>query len=435
MSRVAIVGAGIAGLGVARALARRGVDVQVFERGTIGSGATWGSAGWICPVQAGPLPEPGLISYGLRSLADRESALYLHPLHATRHARWLTTFALACNEVDYRRGVEALAALGYRAFELFDELVGEGVNFTLYKRGLVAAAMSEGPVRAFLRSLRPALDLGYDVPSEPMEGDRLRELEPSLSRDIQWGLRIRDHWHVDSGELAVALGAHLRETGVQIHERVGVESVVIEHGRARGLVTSAGVVDSDVVVLAAGVWTPPLIRSVWGRVPIVGGKGYSFAVRPHAMPTHAIYLLESHIGCSPLGDVVRVAGTMEFSGLKSPIDQRRVETMKRRARPLLGWDEGTEGEPWAGLRPIAPDGLPVIGRLASVENVFLASGYSMLGITVGLPAGELVAEAIVTGESPDALRSFSPDRFRRAWRRGADGRQATRRSANTPFSR
>ena len=427
VSKAAVVGAGIAGLGVARALARRGWEVHVFEQGTIGGGATWGSAGWICPTQAGPLPEPGLVSYGLRSLADRESALFVHPLHAARLAGWFTRFALACNEHDHRRGVAALATLGYRAFELVDELVADGVKFALHKRGMVAVAGAEGPVRTFLRSLEPARQLGYEIPAEPVPGEQLRNLEPSLAPDLRWGVVIDDHWHVDSSELAVALGAHLRTRGVRIDECLRVESVVVERGHTQGVRTSAGTFDADAVVLAAGAWTSVLARAIGVRIPIVGGKGYSFIVRPHVMPTRAIYLLEPHVGCSPLGDVLRVAGTMEFSGLNSGIDPRRVETIKRRTRPLVGWDVDSEGEPWAGLRPIAPDGLPVIGQLGDIDGLFVASGYSMLGITVGLPAGELLAEAIATGSNGELLDGFSPGRFAGAVRRRITRRAAARK--------
>lgn len=411
---VVVVGGGIAGLGVARGLARRGVEVVVVERGTVGCGATWGSAGWICPLQAGPLPEPGLVGYGLRSLFDRESALYIRPSALPRMIGWLTRFARACNESAHHAGVGALSVLGYRAFPLVDELIAEGAEFALYKRGLLAVAASEESVVHFLRGLEAARALGYDVPSTVLDAEALHELEPSLSGALRHGLSIRDHWHVDSGEMATAIGTLLRKQGVAIEERVTVEGVVIERGRARAVRTSSGVIDADIVVLAAGAWTTPLAKTVGVRLPVVGGKGYSFRVRPETMPTRAILFLEPHAVCTPLGDTLRVAGTMEFSGLTSSIDTRRVETIKRQVRPLVGWDEGTEGEPWAGLRPIAPDGLPVVGRIGKRQNVYVATGYAMLGITLGLPAGEALAQQITDGREDVALATFSPARFRRS---------------------
>jgi len=411
---VVVVGGGIAGLGVARGLVRRGADVVVVERGEIGRGATWGSAGWICPLQAGPLPEPGLIGYGLRSFVDRDSALSIAPKVVPRMAGWLTRFALACNDNAHQAGVRALSTLGYRAFPLVDELIAEGARFELFKRGMVAVATGEEPVRSFLHGLRAARELGYDLPSEPLGSDALRDLEPSLRAELRYGISIEDHWHVDSGAMAVAIGVLLRDHGVGFEERVTVERVVVERGRARGVRTSSGVIEADTVVLAAGAWTAPLARAVGVRLPIVGGKGYSFDVRPLEMPTRALLFLEPHVVCTPLGGTLRVAGTMEFSGLTSPIDPRRVETMKRRVRPLVPWSEGEDGDPWAGLRPIAPDGLPVVGRLGGLDNVYVATGYAMLGITLGLPAGEALARSIADGGDDAALRSFSPARFGRS---------------------
>jgi D-amino-acid dehydrogenase len=294
-----------------------------------------------------------------------------------------------------------------------DELVAEGVQFELYKRGMIAVATNEEPVRRFIRGLAAARELGYDVPVEPLAPDALRELEPSLSRQLGHGVAIGDHWHVDSGTMAVAISERLREQGVGVEEHTAVDAVIVERGRARGVRTPSGTVDADAVVIAAGAWTSLLARPLGVRIPVIGGKGYSFFVKPHAMPTHALLFLEPHVGCSPLGETLRVAGTMEFSGLTSLLDPRRVETIKRRVRPLLRWDEAEEGQPWAGLRPIAPDGLPVVGRLDPFDGVHVATGYSMLGMTVGLPAGEALAQMIAGEAADDALAAFSPRRFGR----------------------
>jgi D-amino-acid dehydrogenase len=411
---VVVVGGGIAGLGIARGLVRRGEDVTVLERDTVSSGATWGSAGWICPVQTGPLPEPGLIRYGLRSLVDRDSALYIDPRYMPSIIPWLTRFARACNERAYQAGAAALAKLGYRAFQLVDELIAEGAQFELFKRGMIVASAREAPVRAFLHQLVAPRKLGYQVPAEPLPAQSLRELEPSLSPELLHGVLIADHWHVDSGQMAVAISQRLREQGVRIEEHTAVDAIIVENGRARGVRTPAGTVEADTVVLAAGAWTTALTRPLGIRLPVIGGKGYSFFVRPHTMPTHSLLLLDPHVGCAPLGELLRIAGTMELSGLTSPIDLRRIETIKRGARPLLGWDTSSESEPWAGLRPLAPDGLPVIGRLDPLQGLYVATGYSMLGITIGLPAGEALAELIVGNPSQEELAAFSPQRFRRS---------------------
>jgi D-amino-acid dehydrogenase len=405
--RVIVVGGGIAGLGVARGLVRRGVAVTVLERGTVGGGATWGSAGWICPAQAGPLPEPDALRYGLRSLVDRTSALYVDPRRLPGMLPWLARFARACTAERHAAGVRTLATFARRSFELLDELAADGAALRAYKQGIVVASTRERPLRDFLHSMAPARQCGLEVPTELLVGGAVRELEPALSPASRYGAFIAEHWHLDSAELATAIADVLRRAGVTIEEHTEVLELL-----PRGVRTEAGVLDADAVVLAAGAWSPAL-----RRMPVLGGKGYSFTVQPTVMPRHSLLFVETHVACSPFSDRLRVAGTMEFSGLSSPVDVRRVESIKARTRSLIGWDESTESDTWAGLRPVAPDGMPIVGRWQDGGDLYVATGYSMLGITLGLPLGEALAAVIVGGEDDPELGPLSPGRFARRYGR------------------
>ena len=256
-------------------------------------------------------------------------------------------------------------------------------------------------MRDFLHSMAPARACGLDVPTALLVGDALRELEPALSPASRYGAFLAENRHVDSAELAAAIADLLRGAGVTIEEHSDVLEIL-----DRGVRTESSVVEADAVVLAAGAWSPRLLR-----MPVLGGKGYSFTVRPTVMPAHALLFVETHVVCSPLSDTLRVAGTMEFSGLSSPVDPRRVESIKAKARSLIEWDARTESSTWAGLRPVAPDGMPVVGRWPARGNLYVATGYSMFGITLGLPLGEALAAVITGGEDDPELASLSPRRF------------------------
>ena len=123
------------------------------------------------------------------------------------------------------------------------------------------------------------------------------------------------------------------------------------------------------------------------------GKGYSFMVTPSVMPRHAILLADVHVGCTPFGEGMRIGGTMEFSGVNLHLDRRRIDATiaGARDRSSSGVEPGVRHE-WAGMRPIAPDGLPVIDRAAPSRTLFVATGYAMQGMTLGPPAGEAIAE-------------------------------------------
>jgi D-amino-acid dehydrogenase len=166
------------------------------------------------------------------------------------------------------------------------------------------------------------------------------------------------------------------------------------------------------VVLAPGAWLASLARVFGARLPVEAGKGYSFEVRPRHMPRHALLLLEPHVGCSPFGERLRIAGTMEFSGVDTRLDRRRIQSIVDSAGEMIGsWRSLDEDSIWCGLRPIAPDGLPIIDRHPHLRNVFFAGAYSMLGMTLAAPASESLARFVLTGERPAELEPFRATRF------------------------
>jgi D-amino-acid dehydrogenase len=143
------------------------------------------------------------------------------------------------------------------------------------------------------------------------------------------------------------------------------------------------------------------------------GKGYSFLLRPKLMPRHGILFADIHAGATPLGDRVRIGGTMEFSGYDLSIDERRIGNLFRHARDYVDLETPEYEEPWAGLRPTTVDGLPVLDRAGPFRNASIATGYSMLGMTLSAPAGDAMAEMIVSGRRPEVFEPFRLDRFPR----------------------
>ena len=182
----------------------------------------------------------------------------------------------------------------------------------------------------------------------------------------------------------------------------------------RSIRTAAGDVGGDHFVLAAGSWTTPLAAKLGVKIPMEPGKGYSFLLTPKQMPRHGILFADIHAGVTPLGDRVRIGGTMEFSGYDLAIDERRISNLFELARGYVDIEKPEYEEPWAGLRPMTVDGLPILDWAQPYRNAYLATGYSMLGMTVSPPAGEAMAEMIVTGTRPDVFEPFRVDRFPRA---------------------
>jgi D-amino-acid dehydrogenase len=413
--KVVVIGGGIAGLCCAYYLRRRGVDVTIVERDRVGSrtASSWGNGGWIAPAQAGPLPEPGLTVYGLRALVRADSALYVRPSYLPRLAPWLLRFWTYCNERDHDRGTAALAALGRRSFELIDGLAGDGVRFDVWKLGMVCATGTADSARKVLRSLEGLRRQGFRLPDDVLGEEEIHELEPSLNARVRAGFHLAEQWNVKADTLVEGLGARLRELGVEILEERDVTGFNGTGTTVRAVRTTEGDVGGDHVVLAAGAWTTPLAGKLGVHVPMQPGKGYSFLLRPKLMPRHGILFADIHAGATPLGDRVRIGGTMEFSGYDLSIDERRIGNLFRHARDYVDLETPEYEEPWAGLRPTTVDGLPVLDRAGPFRNASIATGYSMLGMTLSAPAGDAMAEMIVSGRRPEVFEPFRLDRFPR----------------------
>jgi D-amino-acid dehydrogenase len=413
--RVVVIGGGVAGLCTAYYLRKRDVDVTIVEGRTVGSraAASYGNGGWITPAQAGPLPEPGLTIYGLRALMNADSALYFRPSYLPRLVPWLTRFWTYCNVRDHERGWAALAKLGQRVFGLVDEMAADGIEFELYKAGMICATADAKEAQRVLDSMRPMREYGIALPDALLIGDELHALEPALSDRVQAGFYVEQQWHVRADTFTTGLARRVRELGTEVVEEAEVHGFDTTDGRVRAVRTGRGDFAADAFLLAAGSWTAPLLRKLGLRIPMEPGKGYTFLLQPSVMPKHGILFADIHAGASPFADRLRVSGTMEFSGYNLELDRRRIDNVFRLASEYLRLEKPEYENAWAGLRPMVVDGLPILDRARPWRNAFVATGYSMLGMTLSQPAGEQMAEMIETGKRPEILEPFRIDRFPR----------------------
>jgi D-amino-acid dehydrogenase len=414
--RVVVVGGGVAGLCTAYYLRKRDVEVTLVEGRTVGSraAASYGNGGWITPAQAGPLPEPGLTIYGLRALTSADSALYFRPSYLPRLVPWLTRFWTYCNARDHERGWAALARLGERVFALVDEMAADGIEFELHRTGMICATAGPAEAQQVLESMEPMRAFGFRLPDSLIRGDELHALEPALSDRVQAGFYVEQQWHVRANTFTEGLGRRVRELGVEVLEDAEAHGFDTVDGRVRAVRTARGDVGGDAFLLAAGSWTTPLLRRLGVRIPMQPGKGYTFLLQPTVMPRHGILFADIHAGASPLSDRLRISGTMEFSGYNLELDRRRIDNVFRLASEYLRLEEPTYENAWAGLRPMVVDGLPILDRAGPFANAYVATGYSMLGMTLSQPAGEAMAAMIATGERPAVFEPFRIDRFPRA---------------------
>lgn len=413
MTRVVVVGSGIIGLSTAYALHRRGARVTVVESHGGSHGASVVNAGWICPSLSGPVPAPGLVWQSMKWMLRSDSPLYIRPSLEADFLRWLVGFWRHCNARAYHHALEATTALNARTYELFDEMLASGVRHEVHKAGILFVFHSAATMEHDLRATESLVRYGITPPT-PFGAQALHEMEPSLHASITAGFWYEHERHVRPDTLTAGLADWLTTRGVEFRTDTRVVGVDHAAGSARAVETTAGRIAADAIVLAAGARTGALTKAMGVALPIQGGKGYCLDYTPPPVPLgRPIDFAESRFVASPMAGMLRLAGTMEFSGINEVVRPERVAALATgAARALTGFPAGTGAATvGSGLRPITPDGLPVVGWLPGFRNVAVASGHAMLGVTLAPSTGDAVAELVATGRAPEVIRPFDPARF------------------------
>lgn len=413
-----VIGGGMVGLSIAFYLAESGLPVEVLERHTVGSGASWGNAGWVCASHSAPIPAPGVVRYALASLGRPASPFYLRPLFSWQFASWLLRFSGNTNARRFARGYAALAMLNQPTFELFEGMRRSGVETTLRRPGMVHAFLSNEAAAKFLQTQRAMTSAGYAVPDAPLSGSDVASLDASLVERVSAGYLVAGEGVIDPARITRSLSKAITERGGMVHEHAEVTGFVLEGDRAVGVRTSVGDFPCSGVAIAAGSWSASLLAQLRVRLPLQAGKGYSFSVELETPPVHPMYLGDRKIAVSPIDGTTRIAGTMELSGNNRALDWRRIIAIAMGSRDYLGpWfndpdDLATQiRDPWVGARPLLPDGLPVIDRLPVAGNAYVATGHGMLGMTLGPVTGATLADYVMTGQRPEVLEPFRVDRW------------------------
>jgi D-amino-acid dehydrogenase len=201
--------------------------------------------------------------------------------------------------------------------------------------------------------------------------------------------------------------------GAEILTGAEVLGFEVKNGRVNKIKTTRGDIHSKQIVLAAGSWSPDIARTLKLRIPIQAAKGYSITFeKPAVSPKISLLFGEAHVAVNPLGGALRVAGTLELAGMDFSINQRRVAAIRGAANQYLpSLAPARVIEIWCGLRPCTPDGLPLISRSDSFDNLIIAAGHAMLGMSLGPITGKLVSQMAQEEKTDIDLAPFSINRF------------------------
>jgi D-amino-acid dehydrogenase len=401
----------VIGLACAWYLRKGGAEVVVLERDTVGMAASRGNAGWVTPGLSNPLPAPGVTRQALRWMLRSDSPFLLRPRLDAGFAAWLWRFWRSCRRDRYLAGMRAMLALNARTMELFDALAADGVEFEMHRDGLLFLFLDERGVEEEAAVLDDLQRQGYRGEVRRLTVAEAQALEPAVADTVAGAFLAPAERHLRPETLTEGLASALREGGVDVRERADVTA--LEGGLAGWRMRAGGEdVAADRVVVAGGAWTGRVLAPLGVKIRQEAAKGYSVTASGEGTrPRHALYLGEAKVGCSPFAGGVRLAGTLELAGIDLTLDRRRLAAVSNSASAYLADWRPTDPElEWAGLRPLPPDGLPLIGSVPGRDGLFVATGHGMMGVTLAPATGAALAPLVLEGRLEPELVPFRIDR-------------------------
>lgn len=412
--KIVVVGAGVVGLACAYELLQDGHEVVVLEAGSAGQAASHGNAAKVAIGESGPVAAPGMVVQGLKWMLRSDSPLYVKPSLNPPFVRFMLQMARSCTESAFRAGLDRNLALSVRSDEMFDEWREAGIDFELHRKGVLLAY--ERPTGAEAHMRYQGVFDRHGAEAQLLDETGVHDLEPVLSDRIQAGIYYPGDRQIEPDSLTASLAAHVEKLGGRMVEKSAVTGFERCPAGVSAVRTAADRHECDAVVLAAGAWTAELAKMLGTPIMLQSGKGYSVDYTPAPVELRtSLTFDEAHIAVTGLDGMVRVAGTMEFAGMDDRIRPARVAAIKKAAAEgIRGWDaEAPQRVAWAGHRPMTPDGLPMIGRLDSAGNTWVATGHAMLGLTQAPVTGREIRDLVSGRKQGDpalAVRRFGARR-------------------------
>jgi len=406
---VVVIGAGVVGAASAAALSRRGARVTLVEAGPPTLGTSLANAGMVVPSDIVAFAAPGMVREGLRSLVTRNGAFSLSPTAGAATAGWLVRFARSANADNVRRAMPVLHSLLQRSTSVIRRVHESGADIDYRASGLLQVY----PTQDSWLEAQDRLPVLHEhaISAEAVDAAFLHEVEPLL-REGAGGVLTTGDGSVDPQLLVRALVSEAFASGAVAHTAQVAQ--VSAHADGVTVMTDKGALRCDHVLLAAGVWTPSLVPAGGPTIPITAAKGHSVTIANlPEVPKRPLLLTGQHIAVTPLRRGLRITGGFELTRpTDRKVNRRRVRHVVAAALHALRLpDDLVAQRAWTGLRPVTPDGLPVVGPLPTQPRVVIAAGHGMLGTSMGPGTGELVAD-LLCGESVDTdLALLSPARF------------------------
>jgi len=417
--RVLILGSGVIGTTTAYYLARAGHQVTVLDRQPGPALETsCANAGEVSPGYSAPWAGPGVPVKAIKWMLMHHSPLVIWPMLDMAMWRWGAMMLRNCTEARYRVNKGRMVRLAEYSRDCLRALRAEtGIAYDEREQGTVQLFRTQKQLDGIGKDVEILKE--YNVPFEVLDRDGYCKVEPALAlvKDKFVGaLRLPGDETGDCFKFTRNLATMAEGIGVKFLFDTVIERLDFAGGKVTGVRTSAGTLTADAYLVAMGSYSPQLVKPIGIDLPVYPVKGYSITVpiTNRGFAPESTIMDETHkVAVTRLGDRIRVGGTAELAGFSLKLREARRSTLNHVVTDLFpkGGDI-SKAEFWCGLRPMTPDGTPIIGG-THMSNLYLSNGHGTLGWTMAAGTGRVMAD-LISGRDPGiSLAGLTVDRYRR----------------------
>ncbi|MFM2233136.1 MAG: hypothetical protein RJB31_1837 [Bacteroidota bacterium] len=413
MSKVIVAGGGVIGLCTAYYLNKAGHEVTLIDKGDLKHGTSFGNAGYISPSHFIPLASPGIVAKGLQWMLSSSSPFYIKPRLNMDLIRWALTFWKRSGKSTMERNIPHLNNILHLSRELTSSIRNElGNQFRMEEKGCFMLYKSALTEKHEIELAKEAAAL--NIETRIFSAKEIQDMEPEVEVNVRGGVLYPIDAHLHPGDLMQTIYDHLQQSGVKFHLETTITGFEKQGRKVTKVLTDKGDFTGDEIVLATGSWLPVTSRDLGIDLLLQAGKGYSMTFDAVEKNLHyPAILVDDRVAMTPMGADLRMGGTMEISGIGSPMLMKRVQAIFKAAKnyyPDLPVTFPAQDKIWYGLRPLSPDGLPYIGRHSTYDNIVMAGGHAMLGLSLAAATGKLVEEIVGGVETSIDISAFNVER-------------------------
>jgi D-amino-acid dehydrogenase len=448
--KVLILGSGVVGVTSAYYLAKQGFEVTVLDRQpAVGMETSFANAGQISPGYSAPWAAPGVPMKALKWLFQRHAPLAIKPDLSLWQLQWTMMLLRNCTAKRYSINKERMVRLAEYSRDCIGALRAEtGIAYEGRQGGTLQVFRTQKQLDAEAKDIEVLSRIG--VPFEHLDPDGCARIEPALAlvKDkLLGGLRLPGDETGDCQLFTARLAEEARKLGVIFRQNVAIDQLIIQNGQLTGveITTEIGnetihhdqqkeTLTADQYVVALGSYSRQLMQGLGLNIPVYPVKGYSLTVpiiNVAGAPVSTVMDETYKVAITRFDDRIRVGGMAELSGFDLSLNPRRRETLEMVLNSLFpNGGDTSKAQFWTGLRPMTPDGTPIIGKAsAAFNNVWLNTGHGTLGWTMACGSGQMLADLMTNQKTAIQSDDFALTRYNTAINKG--GLQANIHAAFT----